>query len=1144
MVDVEFPIHVDATAPGLTCVRMASIPCNSSGLLGRLDGTISQSGGQDVSTIQVAWDHPNFKDPTEVRRFHVFTCRAQVLPCPTDAWTPDGTVDGATDRSRQYQVIHQDTLSVLVLSEDIFGNLEDGIDDDGDLRATVADAFGAKRDRVFPQYGAFLQFKVDLVNPTAELAVRVGNEVFDSAAPILVSRSTAARVTATVNETSSLPLEGQLFFFSAAGQVLVVPLAGPTVIPGQATDFKFESSPWNEVVPESWTSGTIAYFLLFTDAAGNARDFSGFLLFDADAPFLLPEGPDVPPRVVYPDGHATVESIGESVDLFVRARDPCSPHCTPTQQLQVFVDASEVNSTEGWQAMRFRPPGTHTLRIRIDQAIPAQATISQLPVRIVDAAGNEEFDVIRLAVGTPQFGISAAEVAATHNQLTFDWTTNDPVQGFLRFGTTRGLGTTLTSTSADGTTHQVIIPDLQGATTYWYQLGAVDANNIVETTDLASTTTTLGLRGALLAPISTGLAFGEPFNVVFSGEMLSNPEAPLDFEISIREPASSNLIATARLAGASQGEHEVQIDPAEFSDGEWIVHVDVDFGFENVFDESPVVVFDRRAPHVNPIQPAPGTVLLDAAATLRVRILDAPSSLGAAGSGVDPSTILVTLNAESLAVPEGSYDDQVLVLEGIVLNPGTNTVVVSASDAAGNEATATWSFVLDAQPPHLAAPKLELPAGQTKAKPGDIIAIQVDVEDDSNINRVWAQSDAAPTVPRIGLSARPGGRFVGTFIPEPPSTANADLERIETVRVWAEDANGFVTETPVAATFSYDAAPPTLKFANVTPISATDTDVLLTASEHSCFDVQVEGAIVVHETVLCGDTVRILLRAIATPPPSYRLVITLLDGANNTATIRETVATSIAQDVTAPVLAKALKATTLLDGRIRLAWEPATDDLGIAGYAVYRRLDGTAFRQIATTSTTEHEDRPPPSRLAEYYVVSHDYARLASGPTNTVAVEPRFTIELREPRFDPPMGRSSDPFQVEVTVLSPGGVEPNWVRVYVGGLPHPMHPVPNEACPAVCVYRASVRLPPVDVRTGPTIFSVEALVDGIVIRPAGGEAGFPGPVVLQSFSASEESDHAAPIAAAAPAPGASVLLLLVAMAVTQRLLMRNRRFSQ
>src|SRR2546428_5684781 len=105
---------------------------------------------------------------------------------------------------------------------------------------------------------------------------------------------------------------------------------------------------------------------------------------------------------------------------------------------------------------------------------------------------------------------------------------------------------------------------------------------------------------------------------------------------------------------------------------------------------------------------------------------------------------------------------------------------------------------------------------------------------------------------------------------------------------------------------------------------------------------------------------------------SHTLRAVARDAAGNTATataVNVTVSNS-APDITPPSVPTNLSASAVSSSQMNLSWTASTDNVGVAGYTIYRGAS-----QIATTSLTSYSDTGlSPSSTYSYTVVAYDAA--------------------------------------------------------------------------------------------------------------------------------------------------------------------------
>jgi chitodextrinase len=127
-------------------------------------------------------------------------------------------------------------------------------------------------------------------------------------------------------------------------------------------------------------------------------------------------------------------------------------------------------------------------------------------------------------------------------------------------------------------------------------------------------------------------------------------------------------------------------------------------------------------------------------------------------------------------------------------------------------------------------------------------------------------------------------------------------------------------------------------------------------------------------------------------------------------------------DVTPPSQPQNLSATAVSPGQVNLTWSASTDDIGVAGYNVYR--DGV---KIATSSTTSYTDRSVvPNRAYTYTVAAYDAVGHVSTQSSPAAV-------TTPPDVNPPTAPSSllaSPSQGRVALTWTGSTDDVGVTSY------------------------------------------------------------------------------------------------------------------
>lgn len=119
-----------------------------------------------------------------------------------------------------------------------------------------------------------------------------------------------------------------------------------------------------------------------------------------------------------------------------------------------------------------------------------------------------------------------------------------------------------------------------------------------------------------------------------------------------------------------------------------------------------------------------------------------------------------------------------------------------------------------------------------------------------------------------------------------------------------------------------------------------------------------------------------------TPGASYTYSVVALDPAGNESGVASKAWTQPVPDTTAPTAPTNLRATSLTKGKANLAWNAASDNVGVTGYRVYR--NGALVATVGGTMTAWTDNRY--RTASTYYVVAFDAAGNVSGQSNSLVV--------------------------------------------------------------------------------------------------------------------------------------------------------------
>lgn len=210
-------------------------------------------------------------------------------------------------------------------------------------------------------------------------------------------------------------------------------------------------------------------------------------------------------------------------------------------------------------------------------------------------------------------------------------------------------------------------------------------------------------------------------------------------------------------------------------------------------------------------------------------------------------------------------------------------------------------------------------------------------------------------------------------------------------RIAAVDAAGNASAqgTPVSATTGQDtAAPTTPTGVSATAVSISQINLSWTASTDNI-------AVTGYKVYRCTGASCSNYAQVGTPTgttyndtgltvsTTYRYQVTALDAKGNESARSTTVSAATNSDTTAPSVPTGLSGTATSMTTIDLSWTASTDNVGVAGYRVFR--DGT---QVGTTSATTYSDTGlTKSTTYAYTVLAYDAAGNPSAQTAPVSVK-------------------------------------------------------------------------------------------------------------------------------------------------------------
>lgn len=176
------------------------------------------------------------------------------------------------------------------------------------------------------------------------------------------------------------------------------------------------------------------------------------------------------------------------------------------------------------------------------------------------------------------------------------------------------------------------------------------------------------------------------------------------------------------------------------------------------------------------------------------------------------------------------------------------------------------------------------------------------------------------------------------------------------------------------------------------------------------------------------------------PGTTYYYAVAAYDAVNNSSPQTAPVAVASLPDTTAPTMPAQLTATAVSSTQINLSWLPSTDDVGVAGYRIYRGKSATSLTLVGSTSSLSYCDKNSisPSQIYYYAIAAFDAAMNYSPQTAVISVSP-------VPDTQPP----TTPNNLTGVPLSTSQIEISWspstdnisvagYKVYRGTSPSPL----------------------------------------------------------------------------------------------------------
>lgn len=205
----------------------------------------------------------------------------------------------------------------------------------------------------------------------------------------------------------------------------------------------------------------------------------------------------------------------------------------------------------------------------------------------------------------------------------------------------------------------------------------------------------------------------------------------------------------------------------------------------------------------------------------------------------------------------------------------------------------------------------------------------------SSISLTWNTS--TDDVGVAGYRVYRDGSLIGTPGGASFTDTGLSVGSTYTYTVLAYDAatNQSAQSAPYSTASSNDTTPPTIP-ANLHTTAILDTSITL-AWNISTDDVSVTGYKIYRNNTLVGTSQTAAYNDTGLSPVSdYTYTVQAYDAANNTSAASATLSVTTAYDTTPPSVPANLRTTAQTDTTISLAWDVATDNVGVSGYDLYR----------------------------------------------------------------------------------------------------------------------------------------------------------------------------------------------------------------
>lgn len=873
-----------------------------------------------------------------------------------------------------------------------------------------------------------------------------------------------------------------------SGLASVSALVGPDVVP-----LARESDGLYHGTYVANGNGTMAIRISALDAAGNEGNTAvGTMVVDGAAPYVTDA------VATFGDGRALAHP-GDVGHLAIRADDP--NNATAPGALAVEANLSNISSLGVIRARWDAGAGAYQVDDFPVDRVPAVGR-ANVSLSLLDPAGNLGQAVITVAINGTRANLSAPDVTVSGaSGATIRWSSTSATFGRVDYGLTPQLDHAAAEGSTTRLDHLVALRDLVPDSDYFARAVALTEGGIETRGPIFQFHTGHALSVALASPLVPVRN-----ETTFALRVTRFDGAPVTGTATayLTNPRTASVAVAAGDVVAGLARLHASLD--SFRDGAYDLTFTVTDADGFTVDSAPQkLVLDSTPPLLD--YRGPTTLASHQAVSLRVQ---------ERGAGLDFENITWTFAGVPCAP---LLDEDTLSCSVPETARGEARLVALVPDRAGNVGRLSVPIVLADLVGTAARAVLESDAGTPFVAPGAGARLRV-VGADEAVRRVVADLSPLGGPHDVRLARGADGAFEATF-----TVSRSAQDGPVTIPLVLADAGGNELRTSLEGTV--DASPAKVTHVDANPLSYASVELSVVSTRPT--RVVVQGPDARDDDFRNTHTLRL-----AAPQPGVPFTITLTTIDQGGRKLTQTVEIRPLPDEDAPSAVRGLRVEDYGNGHVRVAWDPATDDVsGVAGYRIERTIRALTTPMPNATQPGFADDIPAQT-VATYTVRAIDRAGNV-GPAQVAQVSSAALATLRDGAVTPAFG-GPGVYRFSVRVDAPPGAA-NVVNVIVDGVVHPMSAQPG--CAAPCEYSALVELGAQSLGSGPHAYAFQSTAGGIVSSyPAEGKlqgptvvAGAPAPTVPGVSGASR-----------IPMLGvASALATLAGLVVVGQLIRRKKR---